>query len=136
MEIVKIGDIREKLKIIGYSEKKAKEYADIIMDYFGFEDRIVDNILEPQDRKLFYKLELDAILETEREETILCNGKKWRTHYWHLRKENILRPEKVSVHSFIRNPEITCEDIYRGLPEHVWLKKDMPSRETPEIGIT
>ncbi len=131
MEIVKFEDISGKLMSMGYSDEEAKEYAGTVMDYFGFEDRIIDNIVETKDRKIFYELQKGGILETEREETTVNKGKLWRTHYWRLKKSSILDSGKIPEVSFAKNPEIRGEDIYSGLPDHAWLKKDANFGETP-----
>jgi len=71
--------------------ESAMKDANFVMDLFGFEDRIIDNILEPEDRQLFYILEEEGMLITEREETTIYDGRSWRTHYWFLNKETILK---------------------------------------------
>lgn len=60
-------------------------------EIFGYDDRIVDNILFPDERNLCYKLEEDKLLSTEREEVVLYNGRTWRSHFFKLNKENILK---------------------------------------------
>jgi hypothetical protein len=51
-------------------------------------------LLDPENRQLFYILEEEGMLTTEREETILCDGREWRTHYWKLKKNTILKYAK------------------------------------------
>ncbi|MEM3335379.1 MAG: DUF6015 family protein, partial [Thermoplasmata archaeon] len=60
-----------------------------ILNFFGFEERIIDNYLEPDDRGLFYMLEEIRILIPEREETTLYDGREWRIHYWVLNSRRI-----------------------------------------------
>jgi hypothetical protein len=60
-----------------------------ILNFFGYSDRIIDNVLEPEDRDAFYMLEDASILTTEREETTLYDGREWRIHYWLFRREKI-----------------------------------------------
>jgi hypothetical protein len=76
---------------IGIDEKDARHDANFVMDIFGFGDRIIDNVLEPEDRQLFYILEEEEMLRTEREENTLYDGREWRTHYWLFNKEAIFR---------------------------------------------
>ncbi|MEA3166400.1 MAG: hypothetical protein QOJ26_1272, partial [Thermoplasmata archaeon] len=54
---------------IGIEEEDAVRDANFVMDIFGFDDRVIDNVLEPEDRQLFYILEEEGMLTTEREET-------------------------------------------------------------------
>ena len=73
----------------GMKDEVAKRMANHIMNFFGYSDRIIDNILEQEDRDLFYILEDAGLLGTEREETTLYDGREWRIHYWLLRKKHI-----------------------------------------------
>ena len=89
-----------------------------VLNFFGYSDRIIDNILEPEDRDAFYMLEDTGILTTEREETTLYDGREWRIHYWLFRRERILElminaggPEKK---------EESEDSLYDELPEDIW----------------
>ena len=70
-------------------EEEAYDLAHRVLNFFGYSDRIIDNILEPEDRDAFYMLEDAGILTTEREETTLYDGREWRIHYWLFRRERI-----------------------------------------------
>ncbi|MDR2866295.1 MAG: hypothetical protein LBV13_02695 [Methanomassiliicoccaceae archaeon] len=94
----------------GMDEEQAYTLAQHILNFFGYSDRIIDNILEPEDRDAFYMLEDTGILTTEREETTLYDGREWRIHYWLFRRERIIElmasadpkrkeEEEVSVYS-------------------------------------
>lgn len=71
-------------------ERDAEKMAQYFLNFFGYSDRIIDNILLASDRNNFYMLEDEGILNTEREETNLLSGHTWRIHYWTLEKKNIL----------------------------------------------
>ena len=107
----------------GYGIIRAKQYAYIIMDIFGYEDRIVDNILIPRERKLFYMLEKANMLLTEREE-VLLNGKcKWRLHYWIINKDKIHQyANQIKENIYIKKRYVAqkYENIYFSLPDGVW----------------
>ena len=70
-------------------QEMAYDLALHVLNFFGYSDRIIDNILEPEDRDAFYMLEDASILTTEREETTLYDGREWRIHYWLFRREKI-----------------------------------------------
>ena len=72
-----------------YGNDWMENIARFIMDFFGYEDRILDNRLTPRDRDIFYMLEGVGILRTEMEEAAIQKGKIWRIHYWVLNKERI-----------------------------------------------
>ena len=82
--------IRNGIDREGMPEEQAKEMAQHILNFFGYSERMIDNVLEPEDRDAFYMLEDTGILTTEREETTLYDGREWRIHYWLFRKERIL----------------------------------------------
>ena len=110
-------------------ETEAKRYAEIVLDLFGYDDCIIDNILEHKERCLFYRLESEGILNTRREEMILDDGRNWRIHYWILQKAMIFNPEMEKNRKRIRkknrdtpltSPQRT---IYSSLPEEAWVTR-------------
>jgi hypothetical protein len=98
--------------------EEAMSLARHVMNFFGYSERIIDNMLEPEDRDAFYMLEDSGILTTEREETTLYDGREWRIHYWLFRKERIwelingIEGEDVS--------EKSDDSVYDNVPEDVW----------------
>ena len=109
--------IQNSIENRGMDEEQAYALAQHILNFFGYSDRIIDNILEPEDRDAFYMLEDTGILTTEREETTLYDGREWRIHYWLFRRERIIElmdsadPKKV---------EEVVESVYGELPEDIW----------------
>jgi hypothetical protein len=81
--------IRRSVGHDGMRAEDARSIAAHVLNFFGFNERIIDNVLEPDDRDTFYMLEDSGILETERDETTLYDGREWRIHYWMFRKDRI-----------------------------------------------
>jgi hypothetical protein len=104
---------------IGIDEGDARHDANFVMDIFGFDDRIIDNVLEPEDRQLFYIFEEEDMLRTEREENTLYDGREWRTHYWLLDKDNIFRYAKEG-NSEKEKEEETVDSIYESIYDEKW----------------
>ena len=101
-------------------EEQAYHQALHVLNFFGYSDRIIDNILEPQDRDTFYMLEDKGILTTEREETTLYDGREWRIHYWLFRKNRIEELiEAEGPEEQVDEPE---SNIYDNLSEEVWVR--------------
>ena len=113
---------------VGVGIEEARRDAGFVLDIFGFDDRVIDNVLDPEDRQLFYILEEEGMLTTEREETTLYDGMEWRTHYWMLKKNTILKyaqDESKSIRSVLsdkRQPirDISDESVYDTLTEDIW----------------
>ncbi len=99
-------------------ESEAYDLAYRVLNFFGYSDRIIDNILEPEDRDAFYMLEDTGILTTEREETTLYDGREWRIHYWIFRKERI--EELLEAGSSRPEAEKAEDSVYDDLPDDVW----------------
>ena len=65
-------------------------------------------------------------LTTEREETTLYDGREWRTHYWRLRKDIILRYSKENngIRKYLIDKKqpvnVSDDDIYNNLEEDLW----------------
>src|SRR5437588_11805787 len=82
--------IKNSIDRTGMKEEEARAMAQHVLNFFGYSERIIDNVLEPEDRDAFYMLEDSGILTTEREETTLYDGREWRIQYWMVRKERIM----------------------------------------------
>ncbi len=125
MGIITVDDLTQAIKNSidnsrGMVEEQAYELAHHVLNFFGYSDRIIDNILEPEDRDAFYMLEDAGILTTEREETTLYDGREWRIHYW------LFKRDKIEVlMSNIKNDveEDKNEDNpYADLPDDIWCR--------------
>ena len=91
--------------------------AEHILNFFGYSDRIIDNVLHPEDRDTFYMLEDAGLMETEREETTLYDGREWIIHYWLLKIAEIQRRTDAG-------PKYAPDDqepsVYDEIPEDIW----------------
>ena len=124
--------IQRKLSV---SDKEARHYAEIIMDMFGYDDCILDNILDHSDRRLFYHLEAHGILYTRRDEAILSDGTNWRIRYWVFQKNIILEQERKKKTHISRSktiqpakslPPYDPTSVYTTLPETAWTTRKTP----------
>ncbi|UCD14234.1 MAG: hypothetical protein JSW60_02140 [Thermoplasmatales archaeon] len=123
---------------LGINKKEAQKIAGYILDIFGYEDRVIDNILDVEERQLFYILEEEGMLTSGREETTLYNGREWLTHYWQLNRNSILKFAKnggktignvgatrgVSIEASKEN------NIYSSLSKDMWNARKI-SRKKP-----
>ena len=99
-------------------EEQAYELAHHVLNFFGYSDRIIDNVLEPEDRDAFYMLEDGGILTTEREETTLYDGREWRIHYWLFKRDKIA---DLMVNARRKEKDDSEEEfVYSDLPDDVW----------------
>ena len=117
MKMNRIIDRKEMIRALEnkllVEETDAAKGADLVLNLFGFEDRIIDNVLEPQDRQLFYALENAGFLRSEMEETTLYDSRGWRVHYWVLQR-NVIKNASLNV-----KPEECSKQygIYDRLPD-------------------
>ena len=95
----------------------AKQMATHVMNFFGYNDTIIDNILEPEDRDAFYMLEDLGLLVTEREETTLYDGREWRIHYWMFRKDRI--QELITGRGGASAGDSESVSVYDEVPEDI-----------------
>ena len=104
--------VKNKMEV---TEDVADDISIRVLNYFGFEDEIIDNALDQDDRRMFYFLQDVQLLTTHWEEVVLPNGRTWRVFYWGLNAEKI---EKYAA------PPIETADVelglYDSLPEGVW----------------
>jgi hypothetical protein len=116
---------------VGVGIEEARRDAGFVLDIFGFDDRVIDNVLDPEDRQLFYILEEEGMLVTEREETTLYDGREWRTHYWQLKKNTILnyaKDENKRLRTVLYDKAqpirgISDENVYDALTEDIWITR-------------
>ncbi|UCH71689.1 MAG: hypothetical protein JSW62_04635 [Thermoplasmatales archaeon] len=132
MNIITIDDLSKAIaNRVGIDIQEARRDAGFVLDIFGFDNRVIDNVLDPEDRQLFYILEEEGMLTTEREETTLYDGREWRTHYWVIRKDIILkyakdenkRPGSVLSEKIQPIEDISDEAIYDSINEDMWVSK-------------
>ncbi|KYK23072.1 hypothetical protein AYK25_06835 [Thermoplasmatales archaeon SM1-50] len=128
MTIITLDDLSKAIaNRVGIDIEEARRDAGFVMDIFGFDDRVIDNVLDPEDRQLFYILEEEGMLTTEREETTLYDGREWRTHYWRLKKDTIARYSKENnqersglIVDKKQAKNFSDEDIYGTIEEDMW----------------
>ena len=113
--------IKNSIDRFGMEDEYAIDMSEHVLHFFGFSDRIIDNVLEPEDRDAFYMLEDAGILMTEREETTLYDGREWRIHYWMFRKERI----SELLYGRGRSDGDTDDDasVYDDMPEDIWSRE-------------
>jgi hypothetical protein len=104
----------------GMPDEQARSMAQHVMNFFGYSERIIDNILEPEDRDAFYQLEDTGILTTEREETTLYDGREWRIHYWLFRKERIF--QLINANTMMGACVDDSLSCYDEVPADAWLR--------------
>jgi len=110
--------IKNSIDKSGMPEEEARAMAQHVMNFFGYSERIIDNVLEPEDRDAFYMLEDAGILMTEREETTLYDGREWRIHYWMFRKERI--HELIHGKGKADGVSEGAESVYDEVPDDIW----------------
>lgn len=92
----------------------AKGLAYRVLNYFGYSDTIIDNLVDQEDRKLFYQLHDAGLLRSSWETTLLLTGKSWRIFYWQLNRDEIQRAAVEGPGSDAAKP------LYDRLPAEVW----------------
>jgi hypothetical protein len=114
---------------IGIKKEKAEQIAELIMDIFGYDNRIIDNVLNPEDRQLLYMLESEGLISTGRDEQRLHDGREWLTHYWELNKGVIIKYANNLYKNKIKNNKYSLDknnkniNIYSTLTEDMWINR-------------
>ncbi|MFQ6127327.1 MAG: DUF6015 family protein [Thermoplasmata archaeon] len=120
MTVISISELTEALRKTlgkkGMPDNEICKLADYLMSFFGFNDEVIDNLLSPEDRDVFYMLEEEGLLTTRREEINLKRGKLWRIHYWIIKKDHIKRLAAKKE----KQEEEDYGSIYDTISEEVW----------------
>jgi len=129
VNIITISDLSKAIiHKLGVNKQEAQRIAGFILDIFGYEDRVIDNVLDLEDRQLFYILEEEGMITSGREVTILYNGREWLTHYWQLKRNSIIKyakngKKRIKNEEFCKNSDMnlsSCSNIYNSLSKEVW----------------
>ncbi len=98
---------------LGLPPADAREEARTVMNYFGFNDTIIDNAIDPEDRRLLYSLQEAGLLHSYWESVPLLDGRHWRIFYWQL--------DEAALDRLTKEEEGPAEDhVYRSLPDEAW----------------
>lgn len=122
-----INSYNEEMKL---EHEEAFDLAQHVLNFFGYSNRIIDNVLEPEDRNAFYMLEDSGVLSTEREEITLYDGREWRIHYWLFRTDRItelLQPKKLEeapVKEETGDQADEAKKVYNDLPPEAWYRHE------------
>ncbi len=117
--------IEQKLAI---TTMEARRYADMVLDLFGFDDFVLDNLLDNNDRRLFYLLEEKGLVKSQREEFVLYDGRTWRIHSWQLQRLTIVDEVKPLIHGIMASHQ-RGKTIYTSLPDRLWTMRKQPSSQ-------
>ncbi len=102
----------------GVGAEEVKQIAEYLMSFFGYNTEVIDNMLEAEDRDVFYLLEEEGLLTTRQEEVFITKGKLWRIHYWVLRTDRIRKlGENVRV-----SDTDEYEALYNSIGDEVWAR--------------
>lgn len=112
------------LKKRGMGQEEVDHLAMYLLSFFGFSDAIIDNILDTDDRDVFYMLEEEGILSTSREETYTIKGKVWRIHYWILKKREILELAREALPEGAKAKERGEFAVYDEVDPRVWAREE------------
>ena len=124
MTIVTLSVLTNTLtRLLKVGRVEARKYAQVVINFFGFEDCILDNLLTPEERRLFYRLERHGIVSSVREETTLHNGNPWRIHYWRLERKRILEGFTSIQRKKPSNPLKNYQDLYATISTDMWSER-------------
>ena len=118
-EIIQKSTLKYSTSMMDY--ESAFQMADHLLGFFGYQDRIIDNMLQPQDRNVFYQLQDLSILTTESEETTLSDGREWRVHYWKYNETGI---EKILSKQFENKSTNEFNELEVYSDPYNWTKLD------------
>ena len=123
--------IMNRMKTPAMRDAAAIGLSEHVLNFFGFQNRIIDNMLDPEDRDAFYMLEDVGLLTTEREETGLPDGREWRIHYWLIREDRIIKALK-STDQKAKKDKDSSVSIYDTISDDIWFRRVVEEEETPE----
>jgi hypothetical protein len=100
----------------GMASEEIDKLAEYVINFFGYNEYVIDNKLEPKDRDVFYMLEEEGILSTLRDEVTIQKGKVWRIHFWILNSKRI---EELALKKAESEKKEEFK-VYDNLSEDIW----------------
>lgn len=97
--------------------EEISEVAEYLLGFFGYGTEVIDNVLQPEDRDVFYMLEEEGLLGTRQEEVLVTRGKLWRIHYWVLKVDQ-MKQALVEM----KGSEEDYQALYDDISEEVWAR--------------
>ncbi len=121
MTVVTYEDLRDALRATlgprGMGPEEVSQVAEYLLGFFGYGTEVIDNVLQPEDRDVFYMLEEEGLLSTRQEEVLVTRGKMWRIHYWVLRVDRMREALEA-----LREPKDEYQDLYDSISEEMWAR--------------
>ncbi len=96
--------------------ERAEPLARLVLNYFGTEETLLDNVISADDRDAFYLLEEEGLLASEEEDALVAKGRTWRIHYWLLRKSAI----ETAAHPPAAAAPDEARAVYESIPADSW----------------
>ncbi|MGM0510256.1 MAG: DUF6015 family protein [Thermoplasmatota archaeon] len=131
MTRIRLGELKEALEIVlkerDIEPERADEIAERVMNLFGYDSVITDNLLSNNERDYFYMLEDFDMVTGEEETAYLPSGKRWRIHYWRLKKNKI---KEIIEESKKEEEEVKEESIYDQLSNDIWARANKSRAHT------
>jgi len=116
--------LEQAMSMDGMTSEGARDLAEQVMNFFGYDDRFPDNFLRSEDRDLFNTLEEMSLVTVEAEDTTLMSGKFWRVYYWTLNYGRIQALVDDANKKDIPKQEgpkpSTEESLYDSVPDDIW----------------
>ena len=112
---------RAMVERMGLHPEAAEALAEDVLDVFGFDSEVLDNVLDPGMRQSFYAMESSGLLAAHSEHNQLWQGQDWRTHTWQMRPERVIAAARAPARACAAPDEAAA--VYRGLPSDVWARR-------------
>ncbi|MGB9815917.1 MAG: DUF6015 family protein, partial [Thermoplasmata archaeon] len=118
------GAMVNALKLRGYNMNynDALKTAEHILNFFGFEDQILENVLENDDREVLYFLE-DLDLVDFKKDSVNVNRSILSLETWNISTVQLKKKKIFELSTKeIEHPREVESLIYEKLPEEAWAK--------------
>jgi hypothetical protein len=121
LTVITFQELRDALNAVlgpkGMGPEEAAQVAEYLLGFFGYGTEVIDNVLQPEDRDVFYMLEEEGLLGTRQEEVLVTRGKMWRIHYWVLRVDRMRKALQG-----VKKSEMDYQALYDNVAEEVWVR--------------
>lgn len=125
MTVVTYAEMKSAIKVADkrMSNEDVELAAQHLLDFFGYNQEIIDNRLDVDDRKAFYVYQELGLVTTRQEEVYIKKHKLWRIHYWELNTRRI-KELANNGHDEEERIQVGSDGVdYKDVPAEVWTRR-------------
>ncbi len=98
------------------SNYSINQVAEMVLNLFGPDNFVLDNVLESTERKFLYFFEELGFVESITDDVVISAGRYWRIHYWILKEDRIIK----YLDKLKDVKKLNYDEMYKVISDELW----------------